>query len=77
VEHAQESEAPTSTCVGHALVRGGSVATRRAATSGGKAEKGGREACCWPSKPKRNRSNLDQTGSKMPMVTKTKEKGDN
>jgi hypothetical protein len=46
-----------STRVGHALIRGGNVATRRAATSGGDARR-------WLGKPKKNKSNLDQTGSK-------------
>jgi hypothetical protein len=59
VEHAQESEAPTSTRVGHTLVRGGSVVTRRAATGGGEAGEGGRKACRWLCKPKRNRFSLD------------------
>jgi hypothetical protein len=41
--HAQESEAPASAHVGHALAHGGSVATRRVATSGGEAKEGGGE----------------------------------
>jgi hypothetical protein len=64
VEHTQESETPTSACVGHALARGSSVATRRATTSGGEAREGGGEARHWPGKPERNRSSLDQIGSK-------------
>jgi hypothetical protein len=56
VEHTQESEAPTSMHVGHALARGGSVATRRAMTKSGREVE---EACCWPGKLERNRSNLD------------------
>jgi hypothetical protein len=59
MEHAQESEAPTSTRVGHTLVLGGSVVIRRAVTGGGRAGEGGREACRWLCKPKRNRFSLD------------------
>jgi hypothetical protein len=62
-----------SACVGHALTRGSSVATRRAAIGSREVGEGGREACPWPSKPKMNRSILDQTGSKTSKVTKTKE----
>jgi hypothetical protein len=39
----QESEVPTSACVGHALACGGSVATRRAVTGGEEAGEGRRE----------------------------------
>ena len=48
-----------SMCVGHALVRGGNVATRRAATGGGEAGEGGEKARCWLDKPGMNRSSLD------------------
>jgi hypothetical protein len=45
VEHVQESEAPMSVCVGHALERSGSVTTRRAKIGGREAGKGGGEEC--------------------------------
>jgi hypothetical protein len=60
--------------VGHALARGGSVTMRRAATCGGEVGKGEGKARRWPSKPERNRSNLDHTISKTPKAIKTKEK---
>jgi hypothetical protein len=37
-------------------------------------EKAMGEMCRWVGKPKRNIYNLNQTGSKTPKVTKTKEK---
>jgi hypothetical protein len=37
-------------------VRDGSIAMRRAATSGGEAGEGEREAHRWPDKPERNKS---------------------
>ena len=72
IKHTQDSEAPMSVCVGHALVHGGSVATRRAATSGREV---GEEAHYWPGKLERNRSNLDQIGSKTPQGDQNKGKG--
>jgi hypothetical protein len=59
---------------GHALARGGSVVTRRVATSGGEAREGRGEVSRWLCKPGKNKSSLDQTGSKTPKVTRTKEK---
>jgi hypothetical protein len=56
------------------LACGGSVAARRAMIGGRVAGEGGEEACSWPSKPEKNRSSLDQTGSKIPKATRTKEK---
>jgi hypothetical protein len=69
-----ESEAPTLTCVGHALACGGNVAMRRVVTSGGEAREGRGEMRRWPGKPKRNKSSLNLTGSKTPKATRTKEK---
>jgi hypothetical protein len=74
VEHAQESKAPTSTRVGSTLARGGSVATRRVTTSGGEVGECGGETRRWPGKPKKNRSSLDQIGSKTPKEIRTNEK---
>jgi hypothetical protein len=47
MKHAQESEAPTSACVGHTLACSGSVATRRATIVGGQVGEGRREAHHW------------------------------
>jgi hypothetical protein len=44
VEYAHESQAPTSVCIGHALARGGSVATRPV-IGGGEAREGKGEEC--------------------------------
>jgi hypothetical protein len=68
-----ESETPTSTHVSHALARGGSVVMRRVVTSGREVAKGIGEVRCWPSKSERNRSSLDQIGSKTPKAIRTKE----
>ena len=60
--------------VGHALARGDNIGTRRVATSGREAGEGGEEAYCWPGKPERNRSSLNQIKSKTPKAIRTKEK---
>ena len=57
--------------VGHALACGGSVVTRRVAIGGKEVGEGGGEAC-WLGKPKRNKSSLDQTGSKTSKATRAK-----
>jgi hypothetical protein len=44
VERTQESQAPMSVCIGHALARGGSVATRPV-IGGGEAREGRGEEC--------------------------------
>jgi hypothetical protein len=74
VDHAQESEAPTSTRVGHTLACGGSVATRRVVKSCREVGEAGGEVHRWPRKPERNRSSLDQAGSKTSKAIRTIEK---
>ena len=55
-------------------MHGGSVVTSKVAIGGREAREGEGEAHCWPNKPKRSRSSLDQAGSKTPKAIKTKEK---
>jgi hypothetical protein len=47
---------------------------RRVVTRGGEAGEGRGEVCRWLGKPEKNRSSLDQTGSKTPKATRIKEK---
>jgi hypothetical protein len=76
VEHPKESKAPTSARVSHALVRGNSVATRRATTSDREVGEGGEEMRRWPNKLERNIFSLDQIGSRNPKAIRKKGKGD-
>jgi hypothetical protein len=70
----KKSEAPMSVHVGHALTRGGSVATKRAAIGGKEAGEGKGEEHFFPSKPEMNRSSLDQTKSKTPRQPKQRKR---
>ena len=68
-----EHEAPMLVSVGHVLAPNGNVAMRRMTTGGKEAGEGRVEVHCWPGKPKRNISSLNQTVSKTFKETKTKE----